>query len=175
MRSDVSNASGASSFQVPIAARTIDSAQESDVVEEREASWSEFHRYGVLDTVARKQFEEHQQRVAAAGRKIKPVDTRWSHTNKSNEARPEMRSGFDAREMERVRELDVTEIAGNASDLFASMPPIEAIRMIFSLRRKRRLSIEGKSLKVSLFDFNRAYVNASAAREHLYTSRFPLN
>ena len=38
-----------------------------------------------------KQVEEHKQREAAAGRKIKPIDTRLSDTTKDKEAKPQMR------------------------------------------------------------------------------------
>ena len=117
---------------------------------------NEFHRYGFIDIVPRNQFEEHKQREALAGRKIKPIDTRWSDTNKGTEAEPEMRRRLCAKEIKKSQEIGVTEIAGNASDLFASMPLIEAIRKIFSLLMCRLLSSKGKNLKVRLFDIKRA-------------------
>ena len=137
----------------------------------REASQdevNEFHRYGVIDIAPRKQFEEHKQREALAGQKFKPIDTRWSDTNKVTEAEPEMCRRLCAREIRRLQEIGVKEIADNASDLFASMPPIEAIRMISSLLTSRRSSSMEKNMKVRRFDIKRAYFNASAAREHLY-------
>ena len=87
--------------------------QESDVAEEFGANWldvrggwldpavvrkarqdevTEFHSCGFIDIVPRQQFEEHQQREAAADREIKPIDTRRPNMNESNEAEPEMRS-----------------------------------------------------------------------------------
>ena len=154
--------------------------QESDVAEELEAYWddvgggwldpalvrearqdevNEFNRYGVIDIAPRKQFEEHKKREALAGQKIKPIDIWWSDTNKVTEDEPEMRSILCAREIKRLREIGVTDIADNAPDLFASMPPIEAIRRFISLLMSRRSSS---------FDIKRAYFNALAAREHLY-------
>ena len=98
---------------------------------------NECHRYGVIDVVPRKQFEEHMQRETLAGRKIKPIDSKWSDTNKGTESEPDMRSRLCAREIKRLQVLGVSEIAGNASDLFASKPPVDAIRMIFSLLMSR--------------------------------------
>ena len=134
----------------------------------RQDEVTEFQRYRVLDIVPRTQFEEHKERELAAGRKVKAIDTRWSDTNKGTAEAPEVRSRLCAREIKRLQELGITEMAGNASDLFASMPPIEAIRTVFSLFMSRRQSRAGKPLKVRLFDIKRAYFNAAAAREHLY-------
>ena len=78
----------------------------------RQVEVSEFHRYGVTDIVPRSQFEEHKNREALAG-------TWWSDTNKGTEAEPDMHSRLCAREIKRLQETDVMEIAGNASDLFA--------------------------------------------------------
>ena len=105
---------------------------------------------------------QHKQRDGLAGRKIKRIDSKLSDTDKGTESEPDMRSRLCAREIKRLQVLGVSEIAGNASDLFASKPPVEAIRMIFSLLMSRRVSGTGKSLKVRLFDIKRAYFNASA-------------
>ena len=67
-----------------------------------------------------------------------------------------------------MQETGVTEIAGNASDHFTRMPPIEAIRMIFSMFMSRRLSRQCKDVKVRMFDIKRGYFNTLVAREHLY-------
>ena len=171
--------------------------QQSDVVEELQAysgdvkgGWldpalvrktrqdevNEFQGYGVIDIVPHKQFEEHRQREALAGRKIKPIDTLWSDTNKRTEAEAEMRSRLCAREIKRLQEIGVTEIAGlfasmppiEAIRMIFSLPPIEAIRMIFSLLMSRRLSSMGKNLQVRLFDIKKAYFNALAIRDNLY-------
>ena len=171
--------------------------QQSDVVEELQAYWgdvkggwldpalvrkarqdevNEFQGYGVIDIVPHKQFEEHRQREAQAGRKIKPIDTLWSDTNKSTEAEAEMRSRLCAREIKRLQEIGVTEIAGlfasmppiEAIRMIFSLPPIEAIRMIFSLLMSRRLSSMGKNLKVRLLEIKKAYFNALAIRDNLY-------
>ena len=85
---------------------------------------------------------------------------RWSDTNKGTEAEPDMRSRLCAREIKRLQETGVTEIAGNASDLFDLT--------LFSLLTSRRLSRTGKSLKVRLRDIKRAYFKALAARQHLH-------
>ena len=98
--------------------------QESDVAEELEAYWDdvgggwlepalvrkarqekEFHSHGVTDIVPRKQFEKHKQREALASRKIKPIDTRWSDTNKDTEGKSEMCSRLCAREITCCRKL----------------------------------------------------------------------
>ena len=103
--------------------------QESDVAEELEAYWddvgkgwldpalvrkarqdevNEFNRYGVIDVASRKQFEEHKQREALAGQKIKPIDTRWSDTNKVTESEPEICSRPCAREIKMLRGIGVS-------------------------------------------------------------------
>ena len=45
----------------------------------------------------RKQFEEHKQLEAAAGRNMKPNDTKWSDTNNGSGTELEIRSRLPSR------------------------------------------------------------------------------
>ena len=55
----------------------------------------------------------------------------------------------------------------SASQRSQATPPIQAIRIIFSLLLGRRLCRGGKSLKVWLFDIERAHSNASETTKFL--------
>ena len=116
-------------------------------------------RYAVIALVAR-------QRMVESGKKA--IDTVWVDTNKGTSQKPNYRSRMCARELKARQKLGIDQPAGNASDLFASMPPLEAIRLVFSLYASRSLSRNGKPLKVGLYDISRAYFNATASREDLF-------
>ena len=129
---------------------------------------AEYQKYGVIEIVPRQQFNDHRDREAAEGRRVKPIDSRWSDTNKGTADQPEVRSRLCAREIKRLQEIGASAAAGEPADLFASMPPIEAVKMIFSLLASKKSSRNKRPVKVRLFDIKRAYFNAPAARENLF-------
>ena len=125
----------------------------------REEEVHEVIKYKVIDVVPR-------QRLIDSGKR--PIDTRWSDTNKGTEEEPAYRSRLCAREMKHRQVKGWDEMAGSESDLFASMPPIEVVKILFSEYVSRQMSRSRKCLKVGLYDVRRAHFNAEATRDDLF-------
>ena len=119
----------------------------------------QFFRYQVIEIVPR-------WRLTQSGKKA--LTTRWSDTNKGSAEAPDYRSRLCARELKARQKLGLDAEAGDPSDLFASMPPLEAVKLIFALLVSKKVSKHGKTLKVGLYDVSRAYFNADATREDLF-------
>ena len=84
----------------------------------------------------------------------KPIPVRWVDTNKGTEAQPNYRSRIVAQELK-------SRNPGDPAELYAAMPPLEAVKYIISHaasggRKKRDLMV---------IDVRRAYFNAPARRE----------
>lgn len=65
----------------------------------------------------------------------KVISTRWVDVNKGDEEKEKYRSRLVARELKKKRENEWS----TWSDFFASMPPIAALRMLFSLAVAKRI------------------------------------
>ena len=76
-----------------------------------------------------------------------------------------MRSRLVGRELKAKQKAGLQEQAGSESDLFASTPLLEAMKLILCLFMSIGLSKAGKRYKVGLYDIKRAYFNAKATRE----------
>ena len=149
--------------------------QAKEIMEEVESYWDDV-RGGWLEpaTVRKARADEIAEVekygvIRIAPRSVMPegatiLDTTWSDTNKGTTENPEYRSRICAREIKRRQEKGLEEQAGTPADLFASMPPIEAVRFVWSLYASRTRSKGGKPLKVGLFDVRRAHFNATATR-----------
>ena len=94
-----------------------------------------------------------------------PCSTRWADTNKGDRTNPDYRSRLVARELKSKQLSGEETSAGDASDLFASTPPLEALRELISMAASRRASRNGKPLKLGLYDVKGAYFNALATRK----------
>jgi len=133
--------------------------QDSLVQKARQEEVDQVRKHNVIDIVPR-------QRLIESGKKA--LDTVWVDTNKGTADRPDYRSRMCAREIKARQKLGLAPEAGHPSDLFASMPPYEAVKLIFSLYASRRRSRAGKVLKIGLYDVKRAHFNAAATRPDLF-------
>jgi hypothetical protein len=104
---------------------------------------------GVYHKVPRKTMQQHGGRT---------IGTRWIDINKGDEESPECRSRLVGKEFN----------VGSDPALYASTPPLEALRLIVSRAATTRRG-SGK-MKVMINDVKRAYFHARATRD-VYVER----
>ena len=86
-----------------------------------------------------------------------PISTRWVMVNKGDRERPEIRCRFVARELKALQER-----AGEfRDDTFAATPPLEAVRLLFSLCMTGDTARRGK---IVFIDVSRAHFHAPSRR-----------
>ena len=84
----------------------------------------------------------------------KPIDLRWVNTNKGDATHPLIRCRLVIRDV-KARKKEADKLP--AQDLFSSMPPLEALRVLISLMLSLKVSSRGKPLKLAIFDISRAH------------------
>ena len=89
---------------------------------------------------------------AADGCKV--MTTKWLDVNKSDDAKPNIRSRMVRREVK----LD------NRLDLFAATPPLEALRIICSICASHQRRGRGRDFRMMFIDVRRAYFYAKTIR-----------
>eukprot|EP00971_Amphidinium_carterae_P085084 1683267-Amphidinium_carterae.1 len=87
---------------------------------------------------------------------------KWVDTDKGDEERPNYRSRLVCREVKRAKKPGEQL---KASELFSSMPPLEAIKTLCSLCMSQGVSRQGKPLKLALWDISRAHLYGDAQRD----------
>ena len=95
------------------------------------------------------------KRSEAIRRGIKIVDTRWIDINKGDTENPVFRSRLVAKEFNDSKDMGI----------FASTPPLEALRTLLSEAGTRRKRRKGKEVVMMLNDVARAFFEAKATRE----------
>lgn len=84
----------------------------------------------------------------------KLIRTRWVMCNKGDDAHPDVRA-----------RLVACEINNDKSQaFFASTPPLEALKFLFSDFSSRRWHTDGSALQISFIDIRKAYFNATPTR-----------
>ena len=95
-----------------------------------------------------------------AGEKV--ISTRWVDINKGDEDRPKYRSRFVAREL-KPRGSHRGDVA-NWDEFYASMPPLSALRILFTLAVAKRFpKIEGKMPSTPLKDVCLLFIDVKKA------------
>ena len=89
-------------------------------------------------------------------KQLKPIRTRWVLCNKGDALKPEVRARLVACE-----DNTYTDTTGA---FYASTPPLEAKRMLFSEFASRRFR-DGKPLQRSFLDITKAYFNGTPRRD----------
>ena len=89
-----------------------------------------------------------------------PISTRWVDVNKGDEQKPVHRSRLVVREIKRKGEQTLPDHA-----LFASMPPLEALKTLCSVVTSVKFSTRGKPLKMRNIDVKKAHTYGKPARE----------
>ena len=87
----------------------------------------------------------------------KTIRTRWVITNKGDDAAPDIRARLVATEVNTFK----------SDDFFASTPPLEAKRILFSTMASKRRDSTGRPLELSFVDVKKAYFNG-VPRRRLY-------
>ena len=115
------------------------------VVAARKVEMEYFRNMGVYEVVPRSE-------IADSGGKL--IDTRWIDTNKMDELNPEYRSRLVGREYN----------DGKDDTLYASTPPLEALRLIVSWAATVKGSKKEHCHELMINDVRRAYFYAKASR-----------
>eukprot|EP00971_Amphidinium_carterae_P104531 2070039-Amphidinium_carterae.2 len=99
--------------------------------------------------------------------KKRPISMKRIDADKGDEERPNYRSRLVCRELRREVKKAAKKPGEElrASELFSSMPPLEAIKMLCSLRVTLELSPKKKPLKLALWDISRAHLYGDAQRD----------
>ena len=101
---------------------------------------------------------------------MKPLDLIWVDTNKSvDPTRKKIRSRLCAREYKTKKQGKIQGVSA-ASQLFSTMPPLEAVKVLVTIMMSVSLSSKGKPLKLRHHDISRAHFQGTAQR--LFTSDF---
>ena len=116
------------------------------VVKARATEMEYFRNIGVYEVVPRSE-------LAATGGKL--IDTRWIDTNKADELNPEYRSRLVGREYNDCKD----------DSLYASTPPLEALRLIVSWAATVTKEGNGHDHELMINDVRRAYFYAKASRD----------
>ena len=96
----------------------------------------------------------------AAG--CKPIPTRWLDTNKGDDKAPNIRSRLVAQETRNRSTLGEED----AASVFAATPPLEALKLLFSLTMSGQLGISESARRVlGFYDISRAHFHSPARRE----------
>ena len=105
---------------------------------------------------------ELSDKTALSYPQSKTIRTRWVITNKGDNEHPDVRARLVEQEVNTYK----------SDEYFASTPPLEAKRLLFSeLASKRKLK-DGRALEISFIDIKNAYFNAVPKRRlHLFVPR----
>ena len=119
-----------------------------EVKEARRKEMEEFSNHGVYEKVPLQECYDNTGKA--------PIGIRWVDINKGDSNNPEYRSRLVAKEIN----------TGKRDDLFAAMPPLEAVKMLLALATTRSVNRarKGKVMKLEFIDVSRAYFHALVRR-----------
>ena len=120
------------------------------VTQARGEEMREVHKHGIYTKVPTKECWDKTGKA--------PIKTRWLDINKGDKMHPEYRSRLVAKDFKRDKRLD----------LFAAMPPLEALKLLISLWMTEGVGWENKKgwkIKMDFIDIRRAYFHAEAQRD----------
>eukprot|EP00971_Amphidinium_carterae_P220004 4367367-Amphidinium_carterae.2 len=92
----------------------------------------------------------------------KPIPLIWVDTNKGDREKPFIRSRLVVRENKRGRDARPSL---DPELLFSAMPPLEALKLMVSLKSTLKRSRRGRDLVLAHFDISRAHFMAKAERD----------
>ena len=115
-----------------------------------------------LDWIKKEQVYDYRFRVEAEKKGIKPIPLIWVDTNTGDKNTPFVRRRIYVRECKKgpnaVESLEPEQ-------LFSAMPPLEALKLLCSLKVSLKASRRGKPLKLAHFDISRVHFMPKARRE----------
>ena len=115
-----------------------------------------------LDWIKKERVYEYRPRAEAVKKGIKPIPLIWVDTNKGDKNTPFVRSRIFVRECEKGRNaVESLEL----EQLFSALPPLEALKLLCSLKVSLKMSCRSKPLKLAHFDVSRAHFMPKARRE----------
>ena len=88
-----------------------------------------------------------------------PVSIRWVDTNKGDDQKRNYRSRMV------VKEFKGKYKGLSAAELFSSMPPLEALKLLASLMVSKKVSKRNRPLKLAVIDISRAHMYGVAQRK----------
>ena len=115
-----------------------------------------------LDCIKKEKVYDYRTRAEAEKKGIKPIPLIWVDTNKGDKNTPFVRSRICVRECKKGRNA-VESL--EPEQLFSAMPPLEALKLLCSLKVSLKTSCKGKPLKLAHFDIARAHIMPKARRE----------
>ena len=89
-----------------------------------------------------------------------PISVRWVDTNKGDDQVPNYRSRLVAQEVRTAGQRVLPD-----AQLFSSMPPLEALKVLCSLMVSMKVSKVGVALKIGVIDISRAHFYGKAKRD----------
>ena len=119
-------------------------------------------RHLELDWIKKERENDYRSRTEAEQKGIKPIPLIWVDTNKGDKNTPFVRSRICVRECKKGRNA-VESL--EPVQLFSAMPPLEALKLLCSLKVSLKTSRRGKPLKLAHFDISRAHFMPKARRE----------
>ena len=115
-----------------------------------------------MDWVKKEKVYEYRCKSEAQEKGITPIPLLWIDTNKGDLENPFVRSRLVVRE--RTKGRNARE-ALPAEQLFSAMPPLEALKLLLSLKVTKKVSKRGKKLKIAHWDISRAHFVPKAERD----------
>ena len=114
------------------------------------------------DWIKKETVHDYRSRVEAEKKGIKPIPLIWVDTNKGDKNAPIVRSRICVRECKKGRNaVESMEL----EQLFSAMPPLEALKLLCSLKVSLKTSRRGKPFKQAHFVISRAHFMPKARRE----------
>ena len=110
----------------------------------------------------KEQENDYRSRTEAEEKGIKPIPLKRVDTNKVDKNTPFVRSRICVRECKKGRNA-VESL--EPEQLFSAMPPLEALKLLCSLKVSMKTSRKGNPLKLAHFDISRAHFMPKARRE----------
>ena len=105
---------------------------------------------------------EYVPRGEAEKKGIEPIPLLWIDHNKGDSKNTAIRSRLVVRERTKGKNA---RPALAPEQLFSAMPPLEALKLLMSLKSSLRLSKRGKPLLIVHFDISRAHFMPKAERD----------
>ena len=100
-----------------------------------------------LDWIKKERVYDYRSRTEAEKKGIKPIPLIWVDTNKGDKNTPFVRSRICVRECKKGRNA-VESL--EPEQLFSAMPPLEALKLLCSLKVSMKTSRKGNPLKLTL-------------------------
>ena len=116
-----------------------------------------------LDWIMKEKVYSYRLRKEADDKGVKPTELLWIDSNKGDLKNPFVRSRLCVRECTKGKRAKHKSL--EPEQLFSAMPPLEALKLMLSLKSSKKKSRKGKTYLMAHFDISRAHFMPKAERE----------